>query len=117
MSVDPYRSPEVPAGAQAERRLRERAAARMAEAAVDRERRRRRRLRLERAVLWASLLALAYVALAVTLRLTVYEWDPPSWLDASLLVAGIGTPMSFFFALGMKVPPREGDPFGGLPRT
>jgi hypothetical protein len=115
MSEDPYRSPDLPAGAVAERRLRERAQERLAAAQVERARSRRRRLRIERAMRVVSVLVALYLVAALAVRLTVYVGAAPAWLNGSLLVAGIATPMTFFISIGLKVPPRPGTL--SVPRT
>lgn len=111
---DPYRAPEVPASTLAERRLAERTAMLARAGALARARRARRR-RLARTLLIAiTCLSASYIAIGIVLRLTWLR-DVGPWLNASILVCAIALPMSFLFALGMKVPPAEGNPFGGLP--
>jgi hypothetical protein len=104
---DPYRRPETPSAVAAERRLRERLEATKGSAAAERERSHRRRAAFKRALLVLSMLSGLWVVVALVLRSAA--GINSSWLSMSLLVCGIGTPLAFVFALGMKIPPRPGD--------
>ncbi len=111
--MDPYRAPETPAAAAAEQRLAARTAELARLGAVQRAREARRKRIIRNALVIVSALGALYIVVGLVLLTTVLEYE--QWLGASLLVSTIGVPMALVFALGMKVPPKEGNPFGGLP--
>lgn len=112
---DPYRAPEVPAGVEAERRLAQKAAAFAHAGARERARLARQKRLVRGALLAVSVAGGLYTAAGTFLRFTYLDTVKIDWLDGSLFVLAIAVPMTFLVALGMKVPPEEGNPFGGLP--
>ncbi len=111
--TDPYRAPEVPAGVEAERRLDQRMSELVDESARQRANAARRARWLRRALLLSAAMAGLYTIAGIVLQCTICPRS--QWLAGSVLVGAIATPMALFFAIGLKVPPRPGDPFGGMP--
>ncbi len=108
---DPYRKPELPAAEVAQRRLDEKMSEVAERSARERAQKALRMRRLKKALFATTAISALYTALGVALITTVKS----ALFSGSVLVVGIATPMSLVLALGLKVPPQEGNPVGGMP--